>query len=724
MKTSFLRSRFALLAGLSLVASAFHTSVVIAADLVPSVPFISLRAAVPETREPFCDPAICDAAPPPPGVFVLTRRGGDLARELGVMLSFSGSASNGVDYAALPGWAVFRAGAVTVELLVEATFDQKSEGDELVVAEVLPDPTMGPIARYQLDPAQTMARVLIHDNEPPPPLSVLRIDATSRIAEESSFPFRRLALRGRFTISRTGPLENPVPVFVHYGGSATPGVDYSFPPWLVTIPAGSNRVDIDIEATPDDLAEPIEILDATLSECPPLTDPPMGIPCYLSDIDPAHASARVFLREDGITTATVELTAPRNGAQFLSGQPIRLAARAIDLDGAITHLDFHDADTKIGESSIFFIREPDPGTPIDHEFVWNGATPGVHELSSVGVNAAGDKVKSPVARIIVSTGLPVVSIEATRPETSEPGPTIRVAPGLFTLKRTGDTGRSLRVWMRYDGTATGGSDYGALPYVVEFPVGVSSVELQVIALQDQLIEGDETVVAQIVPSLLAIPPDHQIDPAHNVARVVIHDSTTTPPTEPVVSIIAIDAFAREGANSTGLPDTATFLIRRTGPTNEPLTVHLRVGGTASNGVDYREVASSVQIPAGARHARLMIWPVDDRLAEGIETVIIGLVQIHSILPSYTVGFPARAAAIIVDNDRVHPPCLRLPDGLFNLCLPVPVEQCHRVEVTRDFVDWTPLCTIPTTEGFIHFVDPDASDRPRAFYRLIPVACEP
>ena len=132
--------------------------------LFPS-PLISLRASAPETREPFCDPAICDAAPPSPGVFVLTRKGGDMARELSVSIIVNGSASNGVDYASVPGFVQVRAGSETAELYVEAAYDLKLEGDESVVVQVLPDPTMGPSERYRVEPAQSVARVIIYDNE-------------------------------------------------------------------------------------------------------------------------------------------------------------------------------------------------------------------------------------------------------------------------------------------------------------------------------------------------------------------------------------------------------------------------------------------------------------------------------------------------------------------------------------------------------------------------------
>ena len=280
MKTPRLSSTSttAVFAALVVFSSSSNSSVAEGASgVLPSVPTISIRATVPETREPFCDPAICDAAPPPPGVFVVSRRGGDLTRELSVLLTYEGTASNGVDYAQLPGFVLFPAGAASVELFVEGAYDRLPEGDETVVARLQPDPSLGPIERYRLDPLQSVARVLLHDNETPL-VPTVSIEATSPIAEESSYPYRRLAFRGRFTISRTGSTDQAMPVFVLYSGSATPGVDYPFLPWLVSIPAGTNRVEIEVVPKADDVAEPIEIVEATLSECPPLTDPPMAFP--------------------------------------------------------------------------------------------------------------------------------------------------------------------------------------------------------------------------------------------------------------------------------------------------------------------------------------------------------------------------------------------------------------------------------------------------------------
>lgn len=687
--------------------------------VLPTVPTISIQATLAETREPFCDPAICDAAPPPPGVIRVTRDGGNLSQGLSVFVAYEGTANNGVDYAKLPDIVQFPAGAKSVDLYVDAAFDLLAEGDEIVVAKLLPDPSMGPIGLYQLNAAQSAARVLIRDRE----MSIeplLSIVASSEIAEETSFPYRRLAFRGVFTIARSGPTNNAVSVFVHYGGTARPGLDFPALPWLVTIPAGAEKVELVVEPTVDNVSEPIEFLNATLDQCPPLTTPPMGIPCYAANIDPARATARVFLRDDGITTSSLELTSPRDGSEFRVGQPVRLAVTAIDLEGAITYVEFFDGLTKIGESSIFFIRQPDPGTPIQHEFEWSGATVGSHELTARAVNAAGSKVSSPPVKIRVSDGLPLVSIEATVPETMEPSPTSRIRPGVFTFRRTGDTARALRVWVTYGGAAIPARDYSELPGIVEFPVGASSVELQVVPLDDDLAEADEPVVATLVPSPLAIVPDYEIDPLRQRAQVVIHDNGMV---NTVVTVVATDPFARESSAGDALRNGATFNVIRSGNTNLPLAVHFELGGTAVAGADFRFPASPVVIPAGERRARLQLDPIDDSQVEPIETVIVTLLRDPATDGGYEVGLPGRAAAIIVDNDRLRPPCVRLPDGLFNVCVPAGTNACFRIEVTRDLNEWTPVAVIPANEERAHYVDPDAASLPRRFYRAVPVPCE-
>jgi len=129
---------------------------------------------------------------------------------------------------------------------------------------------------------------------------------------------------------------------------------------------------------------------------------------------------------------------------------------------------------------------------------------------------------------------------------------------------------------------------------------------------------------------------------------------------PVVTIIARDPVAEESARATVATDhTATFVVaRRGGIIDRPLTVFYRIGGKAENGVDYRKIPGSVTIKPGEFREKVMIVPIDDEVCEGTESVIIKLTYpVHTdgnsasmALRPYRIGRPDRARAIIRDND--------------------------------------------------------------------------
>jgi hypothetical protein len=112
--------------------------------------------------------------------------------------------------------------------------------------------------------------------------------------------------------------------------------------------------------------------------------------------------------------------------------------------------------------------------------------------------------------------------------------------------------------------------------------------------------------------------------------------------------------------------------------------------------------------------------VDDTIIEHHETVVLELAPAPDSAdkPSYILGDARRAAAIIADNDE-HPPCMRLPGGLYHLCRPATDGQRLRVEASCNLTDWTPLTSITVTDGDFHFVDADADGLPHRFYRLVP-----
>ncbi len=213
--------------------------------------------------------------------------------------------------------------------------------------------------------------------------------------------------------------------------------------------------------------------------------------------------------------------------------------------------------------------------------------------------------------------------------------------------------------------------------------------------------------------------------------------TNLPPPLPIVTISAPDPVASEGTNcwrwgdwpiascpADGLTNTATFVIRRIGPTNTALTVHYCIGGTASNGVDYATLPGAVTIPAGRRAVEFKLVPFDDNVPERLETVVLRLCvppDATTTLPPYLIGFPSRAAAVIVDNDQPRPVTRVLPDGCFHIMRPAGSGTWWRIECSTNLVDWTPIGTAVVRDGALHFVDPDADESAARFYRAVPEA---
>jgi len=230
----------------------------------------------------------------------------------------------------------------------------------------------------------------------------------------------------------------------------------------------------------------------------------------------------------------------------------------------------------------------------------------------------------------------------------------------------------------------------------------------------------------------------------------VHISVVTnlppPPTNllTVVSIQALDGIAAEGTNSVrwtnfcSQPFTnfcgtnviqregtniARFIVRRHGPTNNALIVHYRTGGMASNGVDYAQLPGLVEIPAGRRGVEILLVPIDDLKPEPLENVVLGLrpppTWPSNTPPPYVIGTPARAAAVIVDNDGLRPPHHLFPDRCFHLVHPGTNGTWVRIEYSIDMIHWSAIGTQQVSDGAVHFVDPEGDTRPNTFYRVVP-----
>jgi hypothetical protein len=235
---------------------------------------------------------------------------------------------------------------------------------------------------------------------------------------------------------------------------------------------------------------------------------------------------------------------------------------------------------------------------------------------------------------VAINALPVVTVTASTPSAVEGG-----AAGAFTVSRTGSTAAALTVNYTVGGTATSGSDYQTIGTSVVIAASSATAVIPVTTINDSGLEGDETVVITLSANA-----SYSVG-SPSSATVTIADDDV-----PTVTIVATDANAAEA----GL-DGGVFTVTRTGSTATALTVNYTVGGTASNGVDYQTIPTSVVIPTSASTATITVTPIDDSVNEGDETVVMTL----SASASYSVGSPGTATVTIADNDAPVPPAITL-----------------------------------------------------------------
>jgi hypothetical protein len=429
-------------------------------------------------------------------------------------------------------------------------------------------------------------------------------------------------------------------------------------------------------------------------------------------------------------------------------------------------VEFFEGTNSLGFGTFFATTCPAPYCPF-FQLVWSNAPPGRHVLRARVVDSHGAAtVSGPISIEVIGA----VNIFATDLEGSE----IRVAPNIdppsnpavFTVQRFGEADESIVVYYEVSGTASNGVDYPKLPGYVNLPQGVSSAQIVVMPMSDNLVEGSETVVLTLQPTCpqcLFVNPQWQCLPPvstncypigpNNSAVAHLRDANVPPGTNiPVVTIVATDALAVEGpfcrsnwwwttswnggdwaispalgdwnspiwrTNNCSGTNIAAFSVRRTGPTNAALTVYYAISGTASNGVDYIQLPEQVTIPSGQRSARIEVTPIEDSVQERIESVILGLVPASNTASAYTIGSTKRAAALILDNDQLRPPCRKLSDGLFHLCSPATNGHHFTVRSSTDLIHWTVVCTNTVTDGAVHYVDPDAPGVDTQFYRVVP-----
>jgi hypothetical protein len=142
-------------------------------------------------------------------------------------------------------------------------------------------------------------------------------------------------------------------------------------------------------------------------------------------------------------------------------------------------------------------------------------------------------------------------------------------PASFLVARIGPTTSELEVEYTVEGTASNGVDYVKIPETVTIPAGSSFANIEIVPIDDDLLEGTESVTLTLVASTNSPPP---YVPSHPLAATAEISDDEKPPvddTNVFVNIIAADPEAAEAASQDNT-NTAIFSVTRTGPPIRPL----------------------------------------------------------------------------------------------------------------------------------------------------------
>lgn len=266
-----------------------------AASTTPGLPAVRVTAT----------DALASETAPNGGVLTITRDG-DIATNLTVTYTLSGTATNGGDYAALPGSATIPAGQTSVAVAVAPVDDGDLETAETVILTLAASPA------YSIVSPGT-ASVAIEDTDLDPAKPVVSVAVTDLRAAE-----RGGTDRGAFLIWRTGSVTNPLTVELVPSGTAGASTDYTGVPVTVTIPANYDRVSVTLSAVDDFEVEGPET--AVLNVLP---DPAIQVAPYyvntvtIADDDVAGGPSLVSVTLNPASvlgtqasTGTVQLSAP------------------------------------------------------------------------------------------------------------------------------------------------------------------------------------------------------------------------------------------------------------------------------------------------------------------------------------------------------------------------------------------------------------------------------
>jgi len=552
-----------------------------------------------------------------------------------VSYTIDGTASNGTDYVSLSGTIVIPADSNSVDIPVNALDDNLVEGDETVnitltgVTSTLP---------FTIDVAKDTASAKIHDDD--------NIDMN--VVVGASIPAgAEPSTAGEFTIGLSSGKVTTAPITVtyHTAGTAVSGTDYTALSGTLTIPAGSSSAAVSVPVLDDNLIEGDEtvilIMDNVTSTLPFVAGTPKQDTVIINDDDNVNMGVIITATKD---KASEPGTAGEFTVSLASGKttlvPITVTYTVSGTATANTDYTTLSGTVTIpaNSSGISF-----PVT-VKNDTIAEPAEIVIAQLNTITATMPFVKgVPDKDTVTILDDDTEQLVIEASDADAGEPSNagqfTIRIVSGALA---TAD----ITIDLQITGTATNGTDYTTIPASVVLPAGNSSVTLPVTVIDDNIVEGNENVAVQLMKLTSVV--QYSIG-GNNLDTVVITDEDDD---NLRLEVVASKADAAEPGTDPGNEGEFTIRLESGKVPTQDISIDYAMGGSATNGTDYKLVPATAVIPAGSSSVKIPITVEDDPKPEGMETIILTMSNVSGGGMPFIIGSNAAATVNIADNDTV------------------------------------------------------------------------
>ncbi|MGB4758812.1 MAG: Calx-beta domain-containing protein [Candidatus Saccharimonadales bacterium] len=443
----------------------------------------------------------------------------------------------------------------------------------------------------------------------------------------------------RFTVTLSQENRTGSPITFQLnpsGGTATATSDYAnFSGTTVSIPHGSTNTNILIATIDDALLEGNETIEATLSSS------------NHGAVTIGTATATATITDNDTATVNVIASQPSASENPSSNGEFTLSLSKTNNTGGPITVNYNVSGTATSGADYTAL---------------SGSTTILHGQSSrtISVITSGhnDTAIEPVETVIITltdTDHPLVSVGSPNSATvsiadddgfswdiekTSDGSEEGSEPVVYTvrLSKVNATGGDVTATLETHGSssATAGDDYEAFDGdTVTIPNGQQSIEIEVPVVDDNDLEGTETLGAVLV------------DPSEGTLGV---STATASITDNETATIAIEATDNEAAENPADNGTFEITLSKINRRATPIIITYTINGTATNGQDYATLSGTAMIASGQDGTTIIVNTTgkDDSTHEGDETVIITLVS--TSMSAVSIGDPGNSTVTISDDD--------------------------------------------------------------------------